>query len=232
MTIVFIPGTLCTKHLFHSQIEALSEYSCVVVNHSVSDDLSKVSKYIFEKINGPMIVVGLSYGGIIAMEMMRQNAERINGLVLMNTNHRLPSETTRTNQERFVGMAVLGSIESLTEDILIEAMLHPDHAHLEKTRRDVLLMTKNTRVEDFINQIKSQLGRPDSRKDMLRYNCPVLLITGREDKVCTPAVHEDMHQLIPDSELKIIENCGHLSTLEKPKEVNGVLLNWLTKNFN
>lgn len=231
MTIVFIPGTLCDENLFLSQLESLKRYTCVVADHSYSDSLSKLSEHVFQEVTGPMIVIGLSYGGIIAMEMMRQNSERIVGLVLLNTNHRHPSATTKATQERFVGMAELGRFEDITKDFLKDAMLHPENAKNEELRKTVMLMTQNTGKQKFVNQIKAQLGRPDSRDELHTYKCPVLLITGSHDSICTPSLHQEMADLIPQSELHIIEGCGHLSTMEKPEEVNYILNKWLHKNI-
>lgn len=231
-TLVFIPGTLCDSDLFISQIDFLkNKYNCVVADHSSSDNLTDVATGVLANIEGHMIIIGLSYGGIIAMEMMRISPERILGLVLMNTNHRPPSDKTRAMQERFVGMAHLGNFENITKSFLKDAMLHPDHLSDKKLKARVLNMAIHTGKENFYNQIKAQLGRPDSKKDMPFYNCPTLLITGSHDKVCTPALHKEMECLIPNSELQIIMNCGHLSTMEKPQMTTQVISNWLIRHF-
>ena len=105
-------------------------------------------------------------------------------------------------------------------------MLHPNHAKNIEIREKVLRMALNVGELGFINQIKSQLNRPDSTDDLVKINCPTLIITGREDKICPPVLHEEMAQLIPNSSLVIIEECGHLTTLEQPEVLNETIKKW------
>ena len=144
----------------------------------------------------------------------------------LNTNHQKPSEATRANQQRFLGMSALGEFREITTDFLKDAMLYPDHANDAELRKTILDMALNTGRTNFFRQIKAQLNRPDSTPDLPNITCPTLIITGKEDKVCTPEIHRKMAALIPNSTLKIIEKCGHLSTLEQPEEVNRIIKEW------
>ncbi len=225
--LLMIPGTLCDKTLFEPQIAALSDLAhCQVVNHSVSDELSAVGQRILSEVEGSFAVMGLSYGGIIAFELWRQAPQRITKMILLNTNHRLPSDQTRATQQRFLGMSALGEFRHITTDFLKDVMLHPKHAAMPYFREIVLKMAMNTGTDSFFKQIKAQLNRPDSTPDLPHITCPVLVITGREDKVCTPEIHQEMANLIPNATLQIIEECGHLSTLEQPEIVNQLIRKW------
>lgn len=225
-----IPGTLCDDNLFKYQAEGLKDLvDCRVVSNSSSSSLKQVAKNILANYSGSFSVMGLSYGGIIAFELLRQAPERINKLVLMNTNYKEPSEQTRINQQRFIGMAYLGEFEEITSEILIGAMLHPKNAKKQELRETVLNMALNVGIDGFFNQVKAQLGRPDSTKDLQNIKCPTLIITGREDNICPLKLHEDMAEAIPNSTLKVIEECGHLSTLEQPNLVNNTIIDWWIK---
>ena len=228
-SLVMIPGTLCDATLFKHQLEGLKDLAaCQVGDISSADDLKKVASNIIEKIEGNFSILGLSYGGIIAIEIWRQARERINRLILLNTNHRKPSEATRANQQRFLGMSALGEFREITTDFLKDAMLYPEHAKDATLRKTILDMALNTGRTNFFRQIKAQLNRPDSTPDLPNITCPTLIITGKEDKVCTPKIHREMANLIPNSTLKIIEKCGHLSTLEQPEKVNRIIQEWWT----
>ena len=222
-----IPGTLCDAALFRHQLSGLKEIAdCQVADNSSANTLVEVAANILATVQGSFSIMGLSYGGIIAFEMWRQAAERIERMILLNTNYKKPSDTTRANQQRFLGMSVLGEFREITTDFLKDAMLHPRHAKQPKMREAVLQMALRTGKAAFFNQIKAQLNRPDSTKDLPHIQCPTLIMTGRQDKVCTPVLHYEMAGLIPNSQLTIIENCGHLSTLEQPKEVNQIIKDW------
>lgn len=229
--LVMIPGTLCDASLFKYQIEGLKELAyCQVVDHSTSSELGEVAANILSEISGDFSIMGLSYGGIIAFEILRQAPERIKRLILLNTNYKKPSELTRIMQQRFVGMASLGEFREITTHFLKDTMLHPIHAQQVEMRGIVLAMALNTGKEAFIRQIKAQLNRPDSTEDLKKIKCPTLVMTGREDKVCTVELHEEMATLIPNASLKIIETCGHLSTLEQPEVVNQTIWKWWTEH--
>jgi pimeloyl-ACP methyl ester carboxylesterase len=230
--LIMIPGTLCDDSLFDHQVQALEDLAnCTIGDHSSSDDLKKVAANILEHAEGQFSVMGLSYGGIIAFEMWRQAGGRIKKLILLNTTFKLPSKETKLNQQRFIGMACTGEFKEITSDILKDAMLHPDHAANPVIRKKVLNMALNIGKEKFINQVKSQLGRPDSTADLPFIKCPTLIITGREDKTCTPELHTEMAAMIPGSTLEIIEHCGHLSTIEQPGKLNAIIRKWWLSNM-
>jgi len=229
--LVMLPGTLCDKTLFKQQLIALKHLAdCQIGDISSSDDLSIVAANIIATIKGDFSIIGLSYGGIIAFEIWRQVPNRVKKMILLNTNHRKASEETRRKQQRFLGMSVIGEFRKITTDFLKDAMLHPDHAKSPEMREAILKMALNTGEENFYRQIKAQLARPDSTKDLSNITCPTLVMTGMEDMVCTPAIHKEIAQLIPNSKLVIIEKCGHLSTMEQPDEVNRNIINWWNQN--
>lgn len=222
-----IPGTLCDGSLFHHQVQAFSDFAqCTIADHSSSDNLQKVAANILDCTKGYFSVMGLSYGGIIAFEMWRQAPGRMKRLILLHTTFKLPSIETRITQQRFVSMARRGEFKEIISGNLKDVMLHPDHVAIPHIRKQVLDMALNTGKEKYYKQVKSQLGRPDSTPDLPLIKCPALIITGRQDKVCTPEIHAEMAEMIPDSNLEIIENCGHLSTLEQPEKVNEVIRKW------
>lgn len=229
--LIMIPGTLCDASLFVEQQKGLSSLvDSYVASNTSSASLKKVAENILNTYSGDLTIMGLSYGGIIAFELLRQAPDRIKKLILLNTNYKKPSEQTKINQQRFIGMAYLGEFKEITSTILIDAMLHPINAKKKALRATVLDMAINIGVDGFYNQVKAQLARPDSTSDLKKIQCPTLIITGREDIICPLELHEEMAEAIPNSTLNIIEKCGHLSTLEQPQLVNNVIINWWKKN--
>lgn len=229
--LIMIPGTLCDDALFQHQTKALKTVAdCYVASTSNHSCLKQTAKEILDTYSGDLCIMGLSFGGIIAFEILRQAPERVKKLILLNTNYKEPSEQTRINQQRFIGMAYLGQFKEITSTILIDAMLHPKNAQKQALRDTVQEMALNIGVTGFFNQVKAQLARPDSTPDLPKIQCPTLIVTGREDTICSLELHEDMAKAIPSSTLKIIEECGHLSTIEQPTAVNNTIIDWWIKN--
>lgn len=90
-------------------------------------------------------------------------------------------------------------------------------------------MARDTGVAAFERQQTAIIGRSDQRALLATIAVPTLVLVGREDTLTPVAVHEDMSRQIPGSQLEIIENCGHLSTLERPAAVTAALQRWLAR---
>lgn len=233
LPLLLLPGTLCDASLFAPQMAPLSAVCAPqVVDVHRQDSLQAVGQYVLQQVEGAFAVAGLSYGGIVALELWRQAPERIVKLALLNTNPHPASPQTREKQQRFVGMAHLGEFREITTDFLKDTMLHPDHQTDLDLRRQVLRMAENIGVAGFVNTVKAQLARPDALPDLPTITCPTLVITGREDLVVPLPVHEAMARLLPNSRLVIVEHCGHLSTLEQPEIVTQALIDWLADTGN
>lgn len=228
--LLLLPGTLCDATLFAHQVENLMDV-CVpqVVDIHHQDNLSEVAQYVLSQVDGEFAVAGLSYGGIVAFELWRQAPERIAKIALLNTTPKPASQATREAQQRFVGMGHLGEFREVTTDFLKDRMLHPDHQKDMMLRQKVLDMAENIGLQGFVNEVRAQHGRPDSTPDLLNITCPTLVLTGREDMVIPVPIHEEMAAALPNTQLLIIEHCGHLSTMEQPDIVTNALREWLAK---
>jgi pimeloyl-ACP methyl ester carboxylesterase len=71
------------------------------------------------------------------------------------------------------------------------------------------------------------MSRPDSRAGFAAIACPTLVVVGDEDQPTPPELAREMAAGIPGARLVIVPQCGHLSTMERPKEVTKALIDWL-----
>ena len=71
------------------------------------------------------------------------------------------------------------------------------------------------------------MARPDGRDDLSRIKCPIMILCGRQDALTPVEVHEEMAASIPNSRLVIIEESGHMTTMERPQAVTAFLRDWL-----
>jgi pimeloyl-ACP methyl ester carboxylesterase len=103
---------------------------------------------------------------------------------------------------------------------------------VDSDRKQALLdlcmeMAMDLGPEVFVNQSLALRDRPDQQDTLRAYARPALVLCGRHDALCPIERHELMHDLLPDSRLEIIENAGHLPTLEQPDATNAALSRWL-----
>ncbi|HWB64900.1 MAG TPA: alpha/beta hydrolase [Chitinophagales bacterium] len=72
--------------------------------------------------------------------------------------------------------------------------------------------------------------RHNLREDVPTMNLPVCLIWGKSDQITPAFVGEEFHKLLPNSELNLMEHCGHAPMMEKPDEFNAILERFLKKH--
>lgn len=89
-------------------------------------------------------------------------------------------------------------------------------------------MAINIGKEAFVRQQQTIMSRVDSLGLLSAIDCPTLVLCGRQNALTPLARHQEIAAGISGARLEIVEDCGHLSTLERPVEVNAALRRWLT----
>jgi pimeloyl-ACP methyl ester carboxylesterase len=74
--------------------------------------------------------------------------------------------------------------------------------------------------------------RHNMSADLAEFKLPVCLIWGKNDGVTPPHVAEKFHELLPDSELNWIDQCGHAAMMERPEEFNRILHDFLKRRVS
>ena len=88
-------------------------------------------------------------------------------------------------------------------------------------------MADSVGKDAFLRQQKAIMGRPDSRPGLSDIRCPSLVVCGRQDALTPVELSEEIVGLIPGANLVLIDDCGHLATMERPEEVNAALRTWM-----
>jgi pimeloyl-ACP methyl ester carboxylesterase len=230
-TLVLIPGLLCDAAVWAQQSQALeASAQAVIVDHGLIDSIEAMAKAILAMpLPTRISVAGHSMGGRVALEVFRQAPARVERLALLDTGFQArPSgeagQLERAKREALIdcareqGMRAMGAQWARS---MVRADAPPSiHA-------SILDMIARSSVEQFKAQVEALLNRPDAT-DLLRdIACPVLLACGRDDEWSPLARHVDMQQAIAGSRLEIIEQSGHMTTMEQPEAVCAALANWL-----
>lgn len=225
--IVFVPGLLCTEALYAPQIAALADHPIMVANNRDDTSINAIAARLLEAAPDRFALVGLSMGGYIAMEVMRVAPERISKLALLNTSARADTDEQSRRRSTLVRLATEKSFEKVPE------LLFPGFVH-EKNESDVMLksavveMAVETGPDAFVRQQRANADRIDSRPSLKSIDCPTLVLTGDGDRLLAPELSVEIHELVPQSKLVMIEECGHLSTLEDPQRVTAELRAFLS----
>jgi pimeloyl-ACP methyl ester carboxylesterase len=158
---------------------------------------------------------------------MRLAPERVARLAFLDTNARGDTPERTAERERFIALAQRGNFSEVNAT-LTPRYLHPKRHHDETLRTIIRDMAEDVGVDAFVRQQRAIIGRPDSRPMLASIRCPTLVLVGDSDAATPPALSEEIANGIPGAELTVIKECGHLSTLECPGEVNAALLRWMS----
>lgn len=226
-SLVLILGLACTARLFEPQISALSgSLSVVVADHNQDDSISAIAARLLKDAPERFALAGLSMGGYIALEVMRQAPERVERLALLDTSARPDTPEASQDRERLIALAQAGRYE----DVFPRAwprLVHPDRQS-DKALQDIVFgMMRETGPQAFIRQQRAIMGRIDSRPFLPGIEIPTLILVGEGDAITPPDIAREMAEMIEWASLVVIPDSGHTSTLEQPERVTQALRLWL-----
>ncbi len=227
--LVFLPGMMCDARLFSPQIGALSgRYPIFVAPIGAHDTMQALAAEVISRAPDRFALAGLSMGGIVAMEILRQAPGRVAGMALMDTNPLAEVDQVKARREPQIEAVKNGRLR----DVMAEEM-KPNYLTDGPDRQAILDLCMDMAMalgpEIFVNQSKALRDRPDQSHTLRAFKGSALVLCGRHDALCPVERHELMHDLLPQSRLEVIEHAGHLPTLEQPQQTTAALLRWLEK---
>ena len=222
-SIVFLPGFMCDHRLFTPQVDALSGQGidCSVGDLTQACSIERLATQVLAAAPKRFALAGLSMGGIVALEICRQAPHRVTHLALMNTTAR--ADAAGPARKKQLGRVAAGDLDLVIRDELKPQYLAPENRtedRLQILEQMGMALGKNV----FCRQTMALTVRSDYRDWIGQIACPTLLIAGNDDRVCPVERHVEIQSRIPHARLKIIDTCGHISTLEQPDQVNDALL--------
>jgi pimeloyl-ACP methyl ester carboxylesterase len=219
-TLVLVPGLLCDKEVWSHQEEHLGE-SCRIVVPDFSDcsSLEEIISCILGSAPGEFLLAGHSMGGWLALEILKRHPERISKLCLLNTTGDNDSPTVRERRLGVMEEARAGKIADVIEGIIRAFVIQKE---AEPAVRRMFLRNR----EKFLGQEKLMLSREGCLSCVSQAPPSSLLIAGSEDHGFI-AHMKNLHRMMPESRLEVIEGSGHMTTMEKPREVTSLMRDWL-----
>ncbi len=224
---VLVPGLNCSARLYVEQIPALWRFGPVLIaDHTRDDSIAAIARRVLAAAPPRFALAGLSMGGYIALEIVRQVPERVAKLALLDTGARpeLPEQTAR--RRPLMELAKTGRFAQIP-DLQFPVFVHKNRHGDVALRQLVRTMAEETGPDAFLRQQEAIIGRPDSRPSLGAIACPTLVLVGEGDELTPPVLSQEIAAGIPGARLKIIADCGHLSTVERPQPVTQALVEWM-----
>lgn len=236
-TVLFIHGFPFNKNSWVRQLELLSDTHRVIAydvrghGHSepglLSFSIPQFVADLFLLLDALAIkkvtLCGLSMGGYIALAAHKQEPGRVVGLILCDTQCAADTKEVMVKRAETILAVEANGLQKYAVDSLEKLFSKNsliDNPLVASDIEDVIL---HTPIKTITKTLMALARRSETCLSLNTIKVPVLIIVGADDQITPPEAAEKMHNLIPQSELRILEKAGHLSNLEAPETFNNYL---------
>ena len=223
--LVLIPGMMCDARMWGGIDRDLG---VPVIHHlpTKADSMAALAALFLAGAPPTFALAGLSMGGILAMEILRQAPDRVTRLALLDTNPRAEAPEVQARRPPQIARALGGELDSVLRDDMKPNYLVPGPG--KQAILDLCMdMALTLGPQVFARQSRALCDRPDQQATLAAFKGPALVLMGEGDTLCPLDRHQLMHSLMPQSRLQIIPGAAHLPPLEDPAATARALRDWL-----
>lgn len=226
--LVLLPGFMCDADLWSDMMPGLAALGRPHFGNVYEDDsLDGMATRVLAESPPRFVLIGFSMGGFVARIATLMEPERVAGVAFICSSARGQSPAEDTHKQTRIAALNMpgargGSARSFSQ------ALHP-----ERERDPVLLerlrgMTRRLGKDVMIRQLTP--SRAEGYADLERITCPSLVIAARQDRLRRFEETERMARHLPGGRFEVIEDCGHMAPLERPRELSTLLTDWIAAN--
>ena len=225
-----MPGMMCNQDVFSCQINVLKTFfNVIVVEFNEHRDIELGVKNLASNLPNQFHLLGHSMGGIIAMELVKQNSKRVLSLALLNTNPNEEKQELKDKRNKTLKELDALDLISLMKSDYISRYFPDDCRDKNKLIQQCVDMASILDKKVFYNQSVALRDRKDQTSILENVDCKTLIICGERDQLCPVSYHSDMNKMIKNSDLIVLEGVGHMPIIECPLILNNHLKNFYLK---
>ena len=223
-----LPGLLSDSMVWDHQANVLAEVADIRIPDLRSfDRFGDMASHVLDEAPEKFSVVGHSMGGRVALELVHLAGSRVEKLALLDVGAHPVQSGEYEERMALVHLAENQGMEALA-DKWIPPMIHPDRHQDEALLGEIRQMVLRHDPQDYRRHIEAALSREDQNRYLPTIAQHVLLICGEEDEWSPVEQHREIARMIPDAELVIVKDAGHMVTMEQPEAVSALLSSWFT----
>ncbi|WP_158233814.1 alpha/beta fold hydrolase [Sporosarcina sp. P3] len=225
--LVLIPGLNNTAETWDGVVKELSPtIEAFPVDVPQLPSIQDIADTLLKELPEKFYVCGFSFGGYVALEMLAQAPERIQGITLMGSLTTADSDTQKENRAKSIERAENGEYFEMTEANAPKTF-HPDSLENEELLALRKKIVEDYGAESYIPHVKAMISRQDRTQLLKEAKIPKLLIAGETDLVITVDKVKAVAEQVPDAEFVTISHTGHMIPLEQPAVSAEKLSNWI-----
>lgn len=208
------------KDRYHVVIPILPIYDLPILTLGVKALSRYLHRFLKFKSLNQVVLIGNSLGGHVGLVFTTAHQEFVKALVLTGSSGLYENAFGGSFPRR-------ESYDYIKEKV---EFTFYDPATATKELVDDVFKTVNdrSRVIRILTMAKSAI-RHNMGKELSKITIPVSLIWGKNDKVTPPEVAQEFHELLPNSELNWVDQCGHAPMMEQPEVFNNYLEKFLDR---
>lgn len=228
--LVLIPGLNNTAAVFDGVVECLRKegVEALACDCPAIADLDALARELLATLPDRFWLGGFSFGGYVALSMLAQAPERVQGLALICSSPQADTPAQSAAREAAIAKAMEGDYAQLI------AAQAPMAFHADSLQKAGLMAQRAAMVtaygrDRFVAHQRAAIGRPD-RTGLLRAPLPMLWVTASDDRLFTPAAMEPLARSIEGMRYAQIDKAGHLAPMEQPHAVAQALAQWMGRS--
>ena len=221
--LVLIPGLLCDSAAWEYQTKHLADIAIpTVISFHGENTPEKMVQAILKQSPHQFALAGHSMGGWLALEVMRHAPARAIKLCLLNTTASPDSPDKLQRRKQMIQTVEHGKFHELAMQLSDGFILQ------QRIKKPLQEMFFRSGASRFINDQTAMIQRSESFSILPTIKIPTLIIHALQDQLFSLAEHEEMASLIPNAQLALIEDSGHMSPMEQPQAITTLMRLWLT----
>jgi pimeloyl-ACP methyl ester carboxylesterase len=219
--LVLLPGFMCDHDLWTDMVPGLGALGTIHYGNLYQDDtLEGMARRVLAASPEQFVLVGFSMGGFVARVLTLMAPGRVRGVAFIASSARGYSKE-ETERRR----AGYRPRDRSADAPSVALGLHPDR------EKDPVLIERlramQRRLGREVRARQAALVRLDGYASLERIACPALVVACRQDRLRRFAETERMARHLPQARFAVIEDCGHMAPLERPRELTALLAGWI-----
>jgi len=224
--IVLIPGYMTDDRLWDDIVEPLQRHGAVLTFAQLDrgESMDEIAEQIIKNCPPTFALLGFSMGGYIARKIVQRIPERVTSLILAATSSRADSEQQQRTKASAADAVSPHSYNGLS-NLSLGHSLHQDRSRDPVLLQRLKSMGQRLGYDVFVRQ--SRLDRNADTALLAQLHCPTLVIADKNAPMSSLLESTELQENIPDSELRVIEDCGHMIPLEQPAAFCEEIIGWV-----